>query len=288
MTQRILRRAIATLATAAITSLPAPANATATGVNDYACRSTSQPTPVVVLHGLTANKDEDLNVLQANLAKKGYCTFSLTYGEDAMNPFVGGRAPIEASNTEISAFIADVLGRTHAAQVDIVGHSEGGFMSLYVTKFGNLQGRVRKVVAIAPPTHGTQFVANVAQLRDAVSFGRVFFERMATATTFPAVPELLPGGTAVAALESGPIAQPDVQYTIIQSRQDEMVTPVETAFVREPGVRNVFVQDFCPIDPVGHIWEAYDRSVWMLVYNALDPAANKVPAGLTCSIGLPF
>ncbi len=265
----------------------APAGAAPlTGVNDYGCRSTLHPTPVVVLHGLTANEDLDLNFLRDDLARKGYCTFSLTYGEDAMVPYVGGRAPIAESNLEISAFVKQVLARTGAAKVDIVGHSEGAFMSLYVTKFGDLAGRVGKVVAIAPPTHGTDFLLNIVRLGDA-TIGRPFIDAMARGLTFEAVPDLLPGGGAVTRLNTGPIAQPGVTYTVIQSRFDELVTPVQTAFVREPGVSNLFVQDFCPLDPVGHLNEAYDLNVWTLVHNALDPAHARKLGGLTCSFGLP-
>ena len=39
---------------------------------------------------------------------------------------------------------------------------------------------------------------------------------------------------------------------MITSRADELVTPTGTSFVREPGVVNQYVQDFCPLDPVGH------------------------------------
>src|SRR4029077_11799144 len=105
------------------------------GVNDPACRpSAAHPAPVVVLHGLGANANEDLNVLQGQLAQQGYCTFALTYGADPRFTYVGGVRPIAESAPQISAFVTQVLTETGTATADIVGHSEGAFQSLYVTK----------------------------------------------------------------------------------------------------------------------------------------------------------
>ena len=48
--------------------------------------------------------------------------------------------------------------------------------------------------------------------------------------------------------------------------------PYGTEFVNEPGVDNETVQDFCPLDPVGHVGLAFDPDVAQLVRDALDPA----------------
>ncbi len=85
---------------------------------------------MVFLHGLGATSYEDLNFLQSDVASKGYCTFSTTYGAYPGFPFVGGLRPIADSATEIKTFIQQVLNETGAAKVDIVGHSEGAFQSL--------------------------------------------------------------------------------------------------------------------------------------------------------------
>lgn len=281
---RMLRLTAATLALAALTT-PAAHAATAAGVNDASCTpSAAHPNPVVFLHGLGATKDEDINYLQSDVARRGYCTYSLTYGSPAGATFVGGLRPIAESAAQIKDFITGVLAQTGAAKVDLVGHSEGAFQSLYVTKTQGISGRVGKVVAIAPPTHGTTFVGlyKLAFLfgqgeRDAVG-------QLLTAFGCPACSDLGTGGSAVATLENGPIAQPGVDYTILTSRYDELVTPTDTAFVREGGVHNAYVQDTCRFDPVGHIGEAYDLNVWRLVENALDPAHAK---RFLCLAGFP-
>ena len=256
-----------------------------TGVNDPSCRpSAAHPSPVVLLHGLGANANEDLNVLQGQLAQQGYCTFALTYGVDPRFPYAGGVRPIAESAPAIAAFITQVVNETGAPTADVVGHSEGAFQSLYVTKTQGIAAKIGRVVAIAPPTHGTTFggMTTLAYL-----FGNT--SRQTTKTlldTFGcyACDDLIVGGAAVQTLDDGPIAQPGVTYTIIASHHDELVTPTDTALVNEPGVTNEYVQDVCPLDPVGHLGEAYDSTVWQMVENALDPAHAKP---IACSFGLP-
>lgn len=255
------------------------------GVNDASCRpSAEHPNPVVVLHGLGATHYEDLNVLQGWLAARGYCTFASTYGAYAGFPLVGGLRDIGESAREIAASIATVREQTGAAKVDLVGHSEGGFQSLYVPKTQGIADGIDKVVAIAPPTHGTTFAGlyNLAYLlgqgeRDAV-------DTALKTLGCPACSQLGTGGTAIATLNDGPIAQPGIDYTVIASRTDELVTPTSTAFVREPGVVNRYVQDFCPLDPVGHIGEAYDTNVWNLVANGLESTPDR---HFLCGLGSP-
>ncbi len=283
----LARRAVivllATLAAAMAIGL-SPAYA-AGGNNDPSCKPSAQhPYPVVFLHGLGANANEDLNYLQADVASQGYCTFSTTYGAWPEFPYVGGLQPIAESAVQIKNFIERVRSETGASKVDIVGHSEGGFQSLYVTKTQGISSQVDKAVAIAPPTHGTTFsglydLAYIFGQSERAAVGQAMYE-----FGCPACSDLGPGGAAVLTLDSGPITQPGVAYTIIISRYDEMVTPTTTAFVDEPGVTNEYVQDVCPLDPVGHIGEAYDLNVWHMVENALDPPDAKQFA---CSVGSP-
>ncbi|GAA3577010.1 alpha/beta fold hydrolase [Amycolatopsis ultiminotia] len=262
-----------------------PAQAAAGAVNDPHCvPSAAHPRPVVFLHGLGATSYEDLNFLQDSVAAKGYCTFSRTYGSYPQFPVVGGLRPIADSAAEIKQFIGEVLAETGAGQVDLVGHSEGGFQSLYVTKTQGIADRIGSVVAIAPPTHGTTF-AGLAKLASLLGQGeREAVGKALAALGCPACDNLITDGAAVKTLNTGPIAQPGVHYTVLTSRFDELVTPADTAFVREPGVVNSYVQDTCPLDPVGHIGEAYDLNVWHLVTNALDPAHA---AKFACTAGSP-
>ncbi|WP_198347353.1 esterase/lipase family protein [Nocardia terrae] len=266
------------------------AAATSSGYNDFTCQpSAAHPDPVVLLHGLGGNADGNVGPLANALAAQGYCTFALTYGKvDPAFP-IGGTIDIDKSAREIAAFIDKVRTSTGASKVDLVGHSEGAFQSLYIPKVLGYAGKIGKVVALAPPTHGTTFVGlvTVAQAADLT-----FLVDKVLPLGCPACDQLIVGGSAVQTLDSGAIAQSGVDYTIIASKADVLVVPhksillntTETAFVPEPGVHNAYVQDTCPLDPVGHIGLAYDLDVTEMVSNALDPAhAGKV----ICSLGLP-
>ncbi|HJQ45832.1 MAG TPA: alpha/beta fold hydrolase [Amycolatopsis sp.] len=268
MKSKVLAAVLAVLA-----SLFVPVAASATA----GCR------PVVLLHGLGANGQDNFVYLAPYLRQAGYCTFTFTYGQASPLFPVGGTLPIEDSARQIGAFIDHVRATTGADKVDVVGHSEGGFQSLYVPKTLGYASKIDHVVALAPPTHGTT-VSGLVTLADYLGL-RPSLDTVLTTFGCQSCPEMLPGGSAVRDLTAGPIAQPGVDYTIIASRGDLVVTPRETSFVREPGVHNAFVQDYCPADPVGHVGLAFDRDVADLVVNALDPADATA---VHCSAGPPL
>lgn len=261
-------------------------SASAGEINDYSCRNSNNSNPIVFLHGLGATFYEDLNFMQAWLQTQGYCTYAKTYGDYTGFPFVGGLKPIADSASEIAAYIKEVKEETGAEKVDLVGHSEGAFQSLYVPKFEDgIAEIVERVVALAPPTRGTTFIGlyNLAYILGDAS--RELVGKVLKLFGCPACDELGPDGDAVDKLNDGePIVQKGIKVTVIASKYDEMVTPTTTSFVHEEGVNNVWVQDVCPADPVGHIGEAYDLNVWNLVKNALDDQPDRESF---CVIGSP-
>jgi triacylglycerol esterase/lipase EstA (alpha/beta hydrolase family) len=237
----------------------------------------------VLIHGLGGNGQDNWSYLGPYLANAGYCVFSLTYNASSpLGPQVGGTGPLTQSAQEISDFISQVLADTGAGKVDLVGHSEGAFLSLYIPKELPVRAQIDRVVALAPPTHGTSFSGIVTLFQD-LGLGS---EQQAFLNTYcQACAELIDGGSAVATLDDGPIAQAGISYTIIATRYDTAVTPTGTAFVEEPGVTNEYVQDTCPLDPVGHIGLAFDSGVAQLITNSLDP---QTAASVSCSFGLPL
>lgn len=253
------------------------------GLNDRTCRSTTHPNPVVLLHGLGAPADSNFRYLGPHLVAAGYCAFVLNYGHTAPLTVPGGLDSMEASAAKIRAFIAEIREATGAAEVDVVGHSEGALHSLYVPKRFGLSNEIGRVVALAPPTHGTDgsgvlTVARTLGLPPLVKpltdlFGCFACDDIAISQSF------------IHRLNEGPIAQPGIDYTIIASTYDVIVTPTSTAFVDEPGVRNLTVQSVCPNDPVGHIGLAFDTGVFTMVTNALSPATA---AAVPCTFGPPF
>lgn len=255
--------------------------------NDFSCNpSTAHPNPVVLLHGLGATFYEDINLIDVFLQSKGFCTFSITYGAYDGFPLVGGLRSIEESSQQIATFIKEVRGKTGASKVDLVGHSEGGFQSLYVPKFREgISSIVENIVAIAPPTHGTTF-ANLVKLAGLLGKdGRQDVDAILKKVGCAACDEIIEDGPLIAKLNDGkPIAQPGNKMTVITSKFDELVTPTTTSFVHENGVNNIYIQDYCPYDPAGHIGEAYDPNVWNLILNSLE---NQVGRKFPCLAGFP-
>jgi pimeloyl-ACP methyl ester carboxylesterase len=291
MRRTLLLALVVLAATASPLALRADAEVTASagGFGDWSCQpSADKPDPIVLLHGLGGDPQQHWSYMGPALAADGYCVFSSPYSapEDPW-PFYG-LAPIDAAAADVVAYVDEVLAATGASKVDLVGHSEGGFLSLYVPKVSGLADRVSHVVAMAPPTHGTTFLGLVliGQLTGTMPYADQFLREGGCG----ACADLIAGGAAVERLNDGPIAQSGIDYTVIATRTDVLVRhegmqpATDTAFVREPGVANMYVQDHCPANLAGHIGMAVDSFTLGLVRQALDPTV-ALPA---CSYGLPL
>ncbi|HMG43899.1 MAG TPA: alpha/beta fold hydrolase [Acidimicrobiales bacterium] len=271
------------LASALVVTPGARAQASSSGVNDWSCQpSAAHPHAVVLLHGLGAPAYDHWSYHASYLAGRGWCVFYPTYGQGSPLFLNGGLRPIAESAEEVADYVDDVLAATGTAEVDLVGHSEGGFLSLYIPKMLNFGAKVHRAFAMASPTHGTSY-AGVFGLADGLGI-RATVNLLVTLFGCGACNDMVTGGPAVMDLNDGPVTVPGVEYTILASRFDVLVTPTETAFVYEPGVTNRYVQDTCPLDPVGHVGLAFDSGVGQMIANALDPA-HATP--VTCGIGPP-
>lgn len=252
-------------------------------VNDFLCRSSRHPNPVVVIHGAVSNlNDKDgAGSVEKYLHQQGFCVFALTYGAYPQFPSIGGLRAINESSQEIASFIRTVRQRTNAKKIDLVGHSEGAFQVMYVPKFTGVSDLLDNLVAIAPPTRGCTaqvFSLLPSPLRQSIikALGDIGVAGMA---------DILVDGTAVRKLNDGnAIVQSGNNLTIIASRNDVFITPTNKSFVHEDGVKNYYVQDYCPFDPVGHLGECKDITVLSLMANAL---AGQPQKGIPCTIGFP-
>jgi pimeloyl-ACP methyl ester carboxylesterase len=259
------------------------AAAPSSGFNDWSCRpSAEHPRPVVLLHGFFGSHERGWSYVAPRLAGAGYCVFALNYGGRTYGLPVYGNAPLQQSAAEITAFVDRVRSTTGSSQVDLLGHSEGGFLSLYVTKVLGYAPKIGTVVAMAPPTHGVS-IAGLAPLGLQLGLTPAVARLLQLIGCGPCT-DLVPGGGAVRQLNDGPVAAvPGPAYTVIATRYDVLVSP-EQAFIPEPGVDNILVQAVCPFDPVGHIGLALDAGVVDMITNALDPS-TAVP--VRCSAGPP-
>jgi pimeloyl-ACP methyl ester carboxylesterase len=104
------------------------------------------PRPVLLVHGYAMGRANFL-VLANRLSLAG------------LGPFIGfeywtlgGVAP---ASGRLGAFVEELCARTGAAQVDIIGHSMGGMVARHWVAAGGGAARVRNLVTIGSPHHGT-------------------------------------------------------------------------------------------------------------------------------------
>ncbi|AMW09574.1 lipase [Streptomyces qaidamensis] len=273
--KRVLRPLAALLLTAAAVTVPATtaqaAGAPSSGWNDYSCKpSAAHPRPVVLVHGTLGNSVDNWLGLAPYLKVRGYCVFSLDYGQLEGVPFFHGLGPVEKSAGQLKDFVDKVLAATGAAETDVVGHSQGGMMPRYYLKFLGGAAQVNALVGIAPSNHGTDLNGFTHLLP--------YFPGAADllAKNTPALADQVTGSAFLTKLNAGGDTVPGVRYTVIATRYDEVVTPWRSQYLTGPGVRNVLLQDLCPVDLSEHVVVGLlDRVAFHEVANALDPARAR-------------
>jgi triacylglycerol esterase/lipase EstA (alpha/beta hydrolase family) len=271
-TRRALRALTVAAALLAATLTPLGAahasSAPDRGWNDWSCRpSAAHPRPVVLVHGTFGNSVDNWLVLAPYLVKRGYCVFSLDYGQLPGVPLFNGLGPIAKSAEQLDAFVDKVRGTTGAPKVDLVGHSQGGMMPRYYLKFLGGAAEVNALVGIAPDNHGT----TLSGLTKLLPYFPGAGDLLTLAT--PGLADQVAGSDFVTKLNAGGDTVPGVHYTVIATKYDEVVTPYRSQYLDGPDVHNVLLQDLCPVDLSEHVTiGTVDLVAYHEVANALDPA----------------
>jgi triacylglycerol esterase/lipase EstA (alpha/beta hydrolase family) len=246
------------------------------GANDWSCRpSAAHPEPVVLVHGTIENMTYNWYTLAPLLADAGYCVFAFNYGQEPGvhiglpgSAEAGGVGPVAASAGQLAAFVTKVRSATHAAKVDIVGHSQGGMLPRYYLKFDGGAGQVDQLVALAPSNHGTT-VDGLAALPGVPA--------LLTAGLGESVHDQIAGSAFLTRLNAGGDTVPGLRYTVIETALDEVVTPYTSAFLSGPAVTNILLQHQCALDLSDHLAISFDAIALRDVLNALDPAHAVAP-----------
>lgn len=247
-------------------------NADPLGANDFSCRpSAAHPRPVVLVHGTVENKLINWNALSPLLKNNGYCVFALNYGAYLPGPFLG-LSHIPNSAAELSAYVDRVLSATGAREVDLVGHSQGGMMPRWYIKYLGGAAKVDNLVALTPSNHGTT-LSGLSTLARYIPGARALLTAGA-----PALEDQRIGSTFNATLDAGGDTIAGVDYTVIASRYDEVVTPYTNSFLTGGGsVTNITLQSGCILNLTEHLGISYDRRALRMTLNALDPATARTP-----------
>ncbi|NEB10756.1 alpha/beta fold hydrolase [Streptomyces coelicoflavus] len=264
----LLAVAVALVPTSAATAAPTADARPGSGWNDYTCEpSAAHPRPVVLVHGTFGNSVDNWLGLAPYLKNRGYCVFSLDYGQLPGVPLFNGLGPVEKSAGQLAAYVDKVLTATGAAETDLVGHSQGGMMPRYYLKFLGGADKVNALVGIAPSNHGTTLSGLTRLLPYFPGVEDLLNEHT------PALADQILGSDVLTKLNAGGDTVPGVRYTVLATKYDEVVTPYRSQFLDGPGVRNVLLQDLCPLDFSEHLAIGlFDRIAFHEVTNALDPA----------------
>lgn len=249
------------------------------GANVAGCTSPTHPYPVVLVNGTFSVMQSAFGALAPHLANAGYCVHTFNYGLIYPGSYFGALGPVPQSAQQLADFVRATLLKTDSTQVDLIGHSQGGLLALYYAKLLHGAPYTHTLVGLSPTTHGTTLNSLSGLAAQYPALG------MLMGIGCPACVDQTAGSPVIRQLDAGPIAQPGVRYTIIETRNETIVTPVGSAFIHEPGVTNEYVQDHCPQDTVDHGNLPYDNVVFRLIENALDPQTAQAP---DCKVAWPL
>jgi triacylglycerol esterase/lipase EstA (alpha/beta hydrolase family) len=251
------------------------------GANDWSCKpSRLHPRPVVLVHGTFADMSDSWQALSPLLYDNGYCVFALNYGSYGGSGQLGiyGTGDIAQSAEQLAGFVTQVLAATGAGHVDLVGHSQGGMMPRYYLRFLGGAQKVHTLVGLSPSNHGTT-------LDGLFTLANFFGASALFGVLCPACEQQDVGSPFLTKLNAGRETVHGVRYTVIQSTNDEVVTPYSSAFLSGPNVTNIVLQGQCLLDQGEHLSMPYDHIADGDVLNALDPAHKVTPA---CTPVLPI
>jgi pimeloyl-ACP methyl ester carboxylesterase len=184
------------------------------------------PRPVLLLHGFFSTR-RTLDVLEARLRRDGYGVLSLNLGGLK-------RAYNTRGIDDLADYVRAKVERLYSRHptmgpLTIVGHSKGGLVATYyVKKLGGWR-RVRAVVMLGTPFHGTPMA----------------WLGLPVALLAPSLTQLLPGSRFLRRLHEGRWP-PQVRLTSIWSRSDRLtIWPSAVLETRDqPQWRNVEVNCF--------------------------------------------
>lgn len=210
--------------------------------------------PVLLLQGFVHTRGT-LDVLEGRLRRDGFPVFSLNLG-GFLNIY--NTRPIE----DLAALIgskADKLAARHGFErLSIIAHSMGGLVSrYYIQKLGG-GARVKTLITLGSPHHGTP-TALVAAVPPLSLITRCGYQ-------------MLPGSDLVQTLDATPLP-PEVKLVSIYSRTD-LVCPYRYS-VLEPSDTGR-VRNLC-VDGIGHTSLLHSERVYRLIRRELEPEEALVP-----------
>jgi triacylglycerol esterase/lipase EstA (alpha/beta hydrolase family) len=254
-------------------SLVAP-NASPLEANDNSCRpSAAHPFPVVLVHGTFENMLDNWNGLSPILKAAGYCVFAFNYGNTTGIAGLNGTGDMIKSANAITPFVNQVLATTHASKVDLIGHSQGGALIRYYTDLLGGGSKVDQVIAVTPSNHFTN-LDGITKLLGVLNLTPIVDGVLNLLRLPAAVQQTTPNSPFYVNVNGNGETIAGMNYTVIGTRNDEVVTPFTQSFITAvPGatVDNITLQNVCANDQSDHLSASYSKNVAQIILNKLDP-----------------
>jgi triacylglycerol lipase len=234
---------------------------------DAAASARAGRAPVLLIHGTGSTFKDNFswNWARAFAAEeRAYCAVDLP---------AAGTGDLQTA----AEYVVHGIRTLHAAAgapISMVGHSQGGLIGRWALKYWpDTRDMVDDYVSLAAPNHGTHlFVAQCVTKCPAARW------QQRTGSLF------------LTALNTGPQVWPGIDYTQITTHTDEVVIPNSSSTLpTASNVRNVSVNDFCPIETVEHFGMAYDNAAYALGIDALTHPGPARPSRADKALcGWPF
>ncbi|GJJ68436.1 triacylglycerol lipase [Entomortierella parvispora] len=254
---------------------PTLAKRSSSGFNDWNCKPTAQrPLPVVLVHGLTGNAITNWFYMAPRFVAEGYCVFALSYGQLNNVPIIYGLDKMENSAQQLSDFVDKVLASTGTSKVNIFGLSEGSLMPRHYLRFLGGAAKVNKFAGASSIQYGTDLLGLVNILEPLGLYDPI----AAVISPFClSCTQLIRNSTFLQKLNAGGDTVPGVDYLMIASKYDEIVTPYTSGFLKDknPLVHNQLLQDWCPFDVSDHLLQGVNPIVFNGVHAFFTPSADQ-------------
>jgi triacylglycerol esterase/lipase EstA (alpha/beta hydrolase family) len=249
--------------------------ASPSGANTGCRPPSAHPYPVVLSEGTFANMYNSFGAVSPDLVNNGYCVYAFNYGQTLDPSMFDAMGNIPTSAGQLSSFVNKVLLETGARKVDIVGWSQGGMMPRYYINDLGGASKVNMLVGFAPSNYGTTADGFTTLITD---FGLLGISNTLLSVKCEACVQQLQGSSFLEDLNRKPTAS-SVKYVVIETEDDEVVTPYTNAFLpAASNVQNIVLQNQCPQDRSDHLSIPYDSNALADMINALGvDSADFVP-----------
>lgn len=160
--------------------------------------------PVVLIHGFMGTRGS-MYPLERRLEEDGFCVLSFNLGLINLKD-------IRTSAFRIQRKIDALLAETGVEEIDVIGHSMGGLIGLYMIKKLGAHKKVKRFILLGSPVHGTW-----AALAGIATVG------LYSASTW----QILPRSKFLDELHKGPIPG-DVEVHSVSAARDWVCPPSST------------------------------------------------------------